>query len=302
MKKKRVTLETREKRTGFLFVLPWVIGFLAFFAYNMVQTAVFSLNKLTMGANGYVLSYVGLNNFNYAFRQSADFVRTLTESVGNILIDVPLIIFFSLFIAVILNRKFKGRTLVRAIFFLPVIMASAAVTSALAANLQNMLGGLSSTAAGTDTQQVSGFNMQAVASLVADYGIPKQMLEYLVGAVQNLYEVIRNSGVQIIIFLAALQAIPGSLYEVAQIEGATGYETFWKITFPMVSPLIVTNFVYTIVDLYSQSKVIDMEMTTAFTQQNFGLSAAMALISSAAVCLILGVCVSLISKKVFYQE
>lgn len=302
MKKKRVTLETREKRTGFLFVLPWVIGFLAFFAYNMVQTAVFSLNKLTMGANGYVLSYVGLNNFNYAFRQSADFVRTLTESVGNILIDVPLIIFFSLFIAVILNRKFKGRTLVRAIFFLPVIMASAAVTSALAANLQNMLGGLSSTAAGTDTQQVSGFNMQAVASLVADYGIPKQMLEYLVGAVQNLYEVIRNSGVQIIIFLAALQAIPGSLYEVAQIEGATGYETFWKITFPMVSPLIVTNFVYTIVDLYSQSKVIDMEMTTAFTQQNFGLSAAMALISSAAICLILGVCASLISKKVFYQE
>ncbi|MCI1982417.1 MAG: sugar ABC transporter permease [Oscillospiraceae bacterium] len=301
MKKKRITLEAREKRTGLLFVLPWVIGFLVFFAYNMAQTIVFSFNKLTMGKNGYNLSFVGLDNFNYAFLKSADFVRKLTESTGNILIDVPLIIFFSLFIAVILNRQFKGRALVRAIFFLPVIMASAAITSALTANLQNMLGGLSSTAAGTDSQQVSGLNIQSIAVMISDYGIPKQLIDFLVGAVGNLYEIIRNSGVQIIIFLAALQAIPGSLYEVAQMEGATGYEIFWKITFPLVSPLIVTNLVYTIVDLYSQSTIIDMEMTTAFTQQNFGLSAAMALVSSAVICLILGVCTSLISKKVFYQ-
>lgn len=287
---------------GLFFVTPWVIGFLAFFAYNMVQTIIFSLNKLTMTEGGYALSFVGLNNYDYAFRKSSDFVRTLTESTGSILIDVPLITFFSLFIAVLLNRKFKGRALVRAIFFLPVIMASAAITAALASNLQNMLGGLSSTAAGTDTQQVNGLNIQAIAEMLSDYGIPHQMIDYLVGAVGRLYEIIRNSGVQIIIFLAALQAIPGALYEVAQMEGATPYEAFWKITFPLVSPLILTNVIYTIVDLYSQSKIIDTEMTTAFTQLNFGLSSAMSLVSSALICVILAVCGFLISRKVFYQS
>lgn len=303
--RKRMPLEKRRNLFGLVFIAPWIVGFLAFFAWNLLQTVVYSFNKLTMSdGGGYTLSWVGSQNYVYALRQSADFVRRLTESTGSILIDVPLITFFSLFIAILLNRKFKGRALVRAIFFLPVIMAAPAITQALASNLQNLMGGLTSTAAAAasgDSQQTAGLNVTALARTLTQFGLPDQIIDYLVGAVGRLYDIIRCSGVQIIIFLAALQAVPGALYEVAQIEGATPYESFWKITFPMVSPLILTNVVYTIVDLYSQSDIVDVEMTTAFTSLNFGLSAAMSVVSSAVVCAVLGIVGSLIARRVYYQ-
>ncbi|WOC31538.1 MULTISPECIES: carbohydrate ABC transporter permease [Caproicibacterium] len=303
-KKRGRTLESRQRAVGLLFIAPWAVGFIAFFAYDLVQTILFSFNKLTIkDGGGYTLQYVGGSNFNYALRSSAVFVQQLLSSTGTIVIDVPLIIFFSLFIAVLLNRQFKGRALVRAIFFIPVIMACPAITEALAVNMQNMMGGVSTAAvAATNSQQTTGFNITSITMALTDFGMPKQIIEYLIAAVGKLYEIVRNSGVQIIVFLAALQAIPKSMYEVAQIEGATGYETFWKITFPMVSPLILTNVVYTIVDLYAQSDIITLEQTTAFSQMNFGLSAAMCLISSAVICSIIGICGFLISRKVFYQS
>lgn len=299
-----MSLEKRRNLFGFVFIAPWIVGFLAFFAWNLMQTVVYSFNKLTMSdGGGYTLAWVGFQNYVYALRQSADYVRRLTESTGSILVDVPLITFFSLFIAILLNRKFKGRALVRAIFFLPVIMAAPAITQALSSNLQNLMGGLSSTAAAAASgdSQTTGLNVTTLALTLTQFGVPDQIIDYLIGAVGRLYDIIRCSGVQIIIFLAALQAVPGALYEVAQIEGATPYESFWKITFPMVSPLILTNVVYTIVDLYSQSDIVDVEMTTAFTSLNFGLSAAMSVVSSAVVCAVLGIVGSLIARRVYYQ-
>ncbi|MBZ4671126.1 MAG: carbohydrate transporter rane protein 1, family [Oscillospiraceae bacterium] len=303
-KKKGLSLTQRQKLMGLYFVAPWVIGFLLFFAYNLVEAVVFSFSKIKINdGGGFSITWAGIENYRYALRESADFVRRLTESMGSILIDVPLITFFSLFIAILLNRKFKGRALVRAIFFLPVIMASAAINDTLNSNLEALMGGMSNTAAAqvTDTT-ATGLNAMVFAGALMDFGMPNQVIEYLVGAVSRLYEIIRSSGVQIIIFLAALQAISPSLYEVAQIEGATSYETFWKITFPMVSPLILTNVVYTIIDLYSQSDIVEVAHTTAFTSLDFGLGAAMSVISSLCVCAILGIVSFLISKKVFYQS
>lgn len=274
----------------------------------MVQTILFSFNKLTIkDGGGIVLQYVGLSNFNNAVRVNASFVPQMTSDFGSILINVPLIIFFSLFIAVLLNRKFKGRAFMRAIFFLPVIMTCPAITSALTSNAQNLMGGISNAsaaaaAATNSSQQTTGLNIESITMVLSDFYIPEQVISYLIDAVGRLYEIVRNSGVQIVVFLAALQAIPGSMYEVAQIEGATGYETFWKITFPMVSPLILTNVVYTIVDLYSQSTIITLEQNTAFSDMNFGLSSAMCIISSAIICAIIGIVGFLISKKVFYQS
>jgi ABC-type sugar transport system permease subunit len=118
----------------------------------------------------------------------------------------------------------------------------------------------------------------------------------------RVYEIVRASGVQILIFLAALQSIPVSIYEMAKIEGANAYETFWKITFPMVSPLILTNVIYTIVDSFIVSDVVDAAYTTAFTSSNFGLSSAMSVLSSAGVCIILLVVGYIISKRTFYQN
>ena len=132
--------------------------------------------------------------------------------------------------------------------------------------------------------------------------IPRQLLEYIVGAVDRITSIISASGVQIVIFIAALQSIPGSLYEVAKIEGATGYETFWKVTFPMVMPHIITNIVYTVVDSFVDSDVVNLAYTTAFTDFNYGLSSVFSLVSTVVTCGILAIVVSLIQKKAFYYN
>lgn len=303
MKKKRreLSLKQRQMLFGYLFIAPWLIGFLVFFASNLVEAVVYSLSELTINeAGGYSLKFIGLENYRYAFLKHASFNRTLAESIGNSLLDVVLIIPFSLLMAIFLNKRFKGRGLIRAIFFLPVIMASPAITAAINSTLQAVMGGVASTT--SDFQQTAGFNVTSMVYTFVDLGIPMVFVDYLVGAVERVYEIVRASGVQILIFLAALQSISPALYEVAKIEGATTYESFWKVTFPMVSPLIVTNVVYTIVDLYSQTEVVELASTIAFTEQNFGLSSAISLVSSGCICIALVIICALISRKVFYQS
>jgi len=301
-KRKGLSLYQREVLSGYLFITPWLIGIVFFFLFNMFQAGIYSLNEIEIDQiyGGFELLPRGLDNFRFAMLEHGTFNRELVESLTDMLISVPLIIFFSLFMAVALNRQFMGRGAVRAIFFLPVIMATSAIEGSMDAVTRMMMGGASSIPPEIAESQ-GGFHAGAVAMMLVNFGMPLAFISYILDALTRLYDIIRASGVQIIIFLAALQAIPSSMYEVAQIEGATAYETFWKITFPMVSPLILTNVVYTIVDTYNQSTVVQTAFTTAFIHQNFGLSSAMSLVSSALACLALLLVGWLISRRVFYQ-
>lgn len=137
--------------------------------------------------------------------------------------------------------------------------------------------------------------------ILRDIGLPLSFVDYIVDAILRIYEIITSSGVQILIFLAALQSVPGAMYEVAKIEGATAYESFWKITFPLVSPLILTNVIYTIIDSFSGSSVTQMIFSTAFTTQNFGLSAAMSRIYTLIISLVLIIVGYVLSKRVHYN-
>ncbi len=299
--KKGLSLIQRRTMNGYLFILPWLIGFLVFYLRSLIMTIQFSLSELSVGAvGGYTLEYVGLDNFIYAFRVHADFKQILTTSVANMLIDVPLIIFFSLFMALLLNKKFKGRTLVRAIFFLPVILNADAITAAMELSRQMMAGGLSTTS--EEMAASGGMSIEYYIDLFQSLAMPKVVLEYIVEAVARISDIITASGVQIIIFIAALQAIPGSMYEVAKIEGATAYETFWKVTFPMVMPHIITNVVYTVVDSFVDSEVVDLAYSTAFEKNNYGLSSAFSLVSTVITCLILVLVVRFIQKRTFYYN
>lgn len=303
-KKKKMSLSKKHSYMGYLFILPWLIGFIWFYARSLFMTIEFSLNELTVNpGGGYTLDFVGLDNFIYAFRVHASYKQVLTTSVGNMLIDVPLITFFSLFMAMLLNRKFKGRTLVRAIFFLPVILNSGAIMDALELARAMMSGGISSASAElAEAASGSGVGIQYYVQMFGDLGIPDVLLEYLSGAVSRISDIINASGVQIIIFIAALQSIPGSMYEVANIEGATAYETFWKVTFPMIMPHIITNVVYTVVDSFTQSEVVELAYDTAFTQMNYGLSSVFSLVSTVITCLILVVVCGAIQKRTFYYN
>jgi ABC-type sugar transport systems, permease components len=300
MKIPPMTLKRRRSLLGFAFVSPWLIGFIFLFAVPLIQSIRFSFTKLELMPGGFTLKNVGWSNFNNALFVDAIFNRQLTESVINMLVNVPLILFFSLFCSTLLNQKFRGRALARAMFFLPVILASGAVAAAEAQGLINLIGD------STTAEQMEGasamFDMMPLVDTLLEGGAPLWAVDYLINAVDRIYEIITASGVQILIFLAALQSIPGSMYEVAKIEGATSYETFWKITFPMVSPLILTNVIYTIIDSFTDSTVTRTIVRTAFTSQNFGLSAAMSWLYTLVAALMLFVIGYLISKKVFYYN
>lgn len=290
---------------GYLFILPWFLGFCLFYIRCLWMTVQFSFSELTvMPSGGYDLDFVAFLNYHEALFSHGTFKQTLTTSLGNMLIDVPLIIFFSLFVALLLNRKMKCRGLVRAIFFLPVLLNAEAVSNAMNLAAQMMNGGVSGVSAemAEASTSSSAVNMAYFMSLFSELAMPASVLDYIVGAVSRISDIIQASGVQIVLFIAALQSIPGSLYEVAKIEGATGYETFWKVTFPMVMPHIITNTIYTIVDAFSESEVVKLAYNTAFTSNNYGLSAAFSVISTVITCTLLAVVVYLISKRTFYYN
>lgn len=302
IKKKRLTLLQKRAITGFLFISPWFLGFLIYYVRSLFLTVNFALSKVSLAeSGGYSVSFVGFDNFKYALFEHGTFNKIFVNSIADILIDVPCIIFFSLFMSMLINGKFKGRYIIRAILFLPIIFGAGAISDSLDLATQAIQGGVSSMAADTASGS-TGINIEYFFDLLIQFGLPIGLLDYIIGMVAKIFEIVRASGVQIIIFLAALQAVPGTLYEVSKIEGATAYETFWKVTFPMVSPLILTNVVYTIVDSFVTSKVVDMAYTTAFTNFNYGLSSAMSILSCFVVCIILIIVGKLISKKTFYYN
>ena len=302
--KKKRSLSQRRAMKGFIFILPWLIGFIWFYVRSLVMTVQFTFSEMTVNpGGGYSLNFVGVNNFIYAFRAHATYKQVLTTSIGNMLIDVPLITFFSLFMAMLLNRKFKGRTLVRAIFFLPVILNSDAISAAMDLARSMMSGGISNSASElAEAAAGSGVSVEYYIQMFTSLGLPETIIEYISGAVGRISDIINASGVQIIIFIAALQSIPGSMYEVAKIEGATAYETIWKVTFPMVMPHIITNVVYTVVDSFTRSDVVELAYTTAFKYFNYGLSSVFSLVSTIITCLILVIVCRLIQKRTFYYN
>lgn len=303
-KKKWMTLTRKRSAKGFLFIVPWLIGFLWFYLRSLIMTAQFSLSNLTVRpGGGYTLDFVGLDNFIYAFRAHGTFKQILTTSVADMVIDVPLITFFSLFIAMLLNREFKGRTLVRAIFFLPVILNSDAIVDAMNIARGLMVGGLSNASSEImEAASGSGVSINYYIQMFTSLGIPVVLIEYVMGVVSRISDIISASGVQIIIFLAALQSIPSSMYEVSKIEGATAYETFWKVTFPMVMPHIITVVVYTVVDSFIDSDVVTLAYDTAFDLNNYGLSSVFSLVSTVITCAILALVVWFIQKRTFYYN
>jgi len=295
---KRLTMAQKKGIAGFLFLLPLIIGLIMLFILPLIDSLRFSFSQLTVTDAGFDLTFVGWDNFQNALRVNPDFNRYLVEAVTGLLIDVPIIIILSFLFASILNQKFVGRSFARAVFFLPVILASGAIATIDSADFaQNVMRQTMDAAEG-------GTGLQAfqLEQLMLGAGVDTTIVDYLTGAVDRIYVIITSMGVQLLIFLAGLQSIPVSLYEASKVEGATSYETFWMITFPMLTPLILTNVVYTVVDSFLGNNLADFIRDMAFRNFNFGLSAAMSWLYFICIALILFVIVRIISKYVFYQD
>ncbi len=249
-----------------------------------------------MQPNGYTLDFTGFLNYKDAFLKDPEFRQILVETVGNMFLQTPVIIIFSFFSALLLNQKFHGRAIARAFFFLPVILSADAVVSLVSADA--VLGAVAEKS--NETFELLGYD--GIKEFFYQVNINPKFLDYITGTIEQIYTIIMASGVQILIFLAALQTVSPSLYEASDIEGATKWESFWKITFPMVSSMILVNVVYTIIDSFVNSRVVKYMQDLAFDKLRFGYSSALAWIYFVVVAVIIGVVSFLISRKVFYYD
>ena len=200
-------------------------------------------------------------------------INDLIVISGLTLLKTPLILIFSLFIAVILNQKFKGRSLARAIFFLPVIIATGPVFSIINGDISNT----GNTSAGQFSTMFSSNLVDKLMHFLGIYNFSDKITDYITVISNDIFGIVWNAGIQILIFLAALQNIPASAREAAAIEGATSWEYFWKITVPYVSPFILANFIFTVIDTFSSPvNEVMQRITKIQSDLNFGLAAAMA--------------------------
>ncbi|HKM17877.1 MAG TPA: sugar ABC transporter permease, partial [Limnochordia bacterium] len=221
----RFSLRTREAINGHLFTLPFVIGFIAMFLYPFIQSIMFSLSELEISTEGYKLIWVGLDNYYNALFVNAEYPRLLAETALQMLRDVPLILVFSFFAAILLNQRFKGRLFARVVFFLPVILAADIIMRMESADyISAFLDASLAEEAAVQGTLGTIFSRGQLVSVLMYMKLPQQLVTYIVSGSEQIATIIRSSGVQILIFLAGLQSISPSLFEVAKIEGATGWE------------------------------------------------------------------------------
>lgn len=239
----KLNMKQKQSLAGWAFVTPWVIGLIFFFIQPVTNFLIYSFYTFKMGQGGYTLEPLD-NPFKHyidAWTSDVNYAPSFVGAFKHFLYAVPIIVVFSLFCAILLNQDFKGRGFMRAVFFLPVITTSG-VFGLITTRGMSMAGVESA-----NTTEAATFDVTLLTDFLIESGIPASIVEALSGAVSNVAGLIWNSGVQILIFLIGLLSIPESYYEAAKVEGATGWETFWKITFPVVSPFILANFVYTFI-------------------------------------------------------
>ena len=309
-KKKRgsASLDKRKARAGYVFVLPFIISFIIIYLPIIIDSMTFSFNSIKIiPGGGYYLEFVGLQNYQAAFFEDPGFVQTLTTGIQQLIFDIPAIVIFSLFMAVLLNQKMIGRAAFRAIFFIPVILSTGIIESIDQENTfmtyMNSEEGMETGAgAGGATQIISAMDFE---NLFATMKVGGELVEYVINLVNNIYNIINRSGVQMLIFLAGLQSISPAIYESCQIDGATTWETFWKITLPMISPMILVNAIYTVIDAFtSEANTVMRYISGVYSNSSGGdvLSCAMSWVYFLIVVLIILAVSGLLSAFVFYQR
>lgn len=287
-------LKRNREIKGLYFISPLIIGFFAFIFIPMVQSIIYSFCDLKFDGDIH-LNYVGLDNFKRAFLIDTDFRELLLGSISDMLINVPIILIFSMLIAVFLNGKFAGQSVFQLIFFIPVILSSGIMPTLFEddqirksiINVSSMTGDNSSL-----------FDVTLVSNLLLQMNLNGKFIQYIMYAITNILEVLNSSGIQILVFLIALKAIPKSLFEASEVEGATGWESFWKITFPMILPHLLVNVVYTIIDAFANNANPVMKSITIYNYSRFqfGYGASLAWIYFLIVAVILVVCIVIINR------
>lgn len=273
----RLTRKQRNARNGLLYILPFLIGLCAFFIPAFVSTIQYAFSKIDSVT--FETTFVGIANFRKAFLEDANFPQILTSTLVDSVKNIPLILIFSYFVAVLLKKPFKGSNVVKGFFFLTVILSSdifltlnAEIGYLETANMNSTLE--------NSSDLIQSLDGDTFTQYLLSYGVGTGVIDFLAQAVKSVSNIFNKSGVQIFIFLAGLSSIPDSMYEAASVEGASGWESFWKITFPMTASTIVVNFVYTVTEEFNSmmSGTMQYIYSNGLKGGNYGYGSALSVI------------------------
>lgn len=290
---KRISYRKKKELYGYSFISIWFVGAVIFFLIPLVKSFLWSFNDVTIETGGADMSWVGLKNYVYAINTDEKYTLLLKDTLLETLWKTPLILVFSMFTAVILNQKFRGRTVARAIFFLPVIIATGAVYEIISGDL----GRTGNISAGQFSTLFSTNSTGRLLQFLGIYGTSDKFNEMISAITDNIFSIVWSGGIQTLIFLGALQNIPKSARESALLDGATGWVFFWKITLPYISPFILANLIFTVTDSFTSP--LNKVMRRIYSMRDefrFGEASAMAWIYFGIILASIGIITSLFRK------
>lgn len=293
MKRHRLTVEAKKAWLGRSFLIPFYIGVLVFFIKPLIQSFMYAFQEIEVVLGGYSTKFVGLENYKYIFTKDTAFNENLLNSMTQLLYRIPVILLTSLLLAMVIKRDFKGRTFVRAVFFLPVVLSSGVLAGRLTKDVvvSNILMG-SQDVVGNTAGTIS------VQNILLDAGLSSTVVGYFNTISASLFSYMWLSGVQIVIFLAGLQKISPALYESSSIEGATAWDDFWKITLPMLKPMILFVLIFTIVETFSErTNTVMIQILNAISYMRISQGAAMAWVYSLLILIVVGIIFFLFNRK-----
>lgn len=259
------SLDATRQKAGYWFVLPWVVGLLMFFVLPIFSSIRYSFSDVRIEPGEVVTEWAGIKNYSDALGADPDYINQLGESLSYVLYSVPLVVAFSLMIALLLNQKFRGRTFFRALFFSPIIFTASPVMSILEGSVVQMP---FFTQGADDTT--------AFMQVFEQMNLPASIMSVISFMLWFSLQVMQHAALPTVLFLAGLQEVPDTLYEVSKIEGANKWEEFWMITVPSLRHIISLVLIYSMIDMFAQShNTLITRIEDMITKQQFGSSSAM---------------------------
>lgn len=290
MKRKKKGIESLKRQYGRCFVLHWEIGVLLFFVFPLISSIIYSFSEMTIQVGSVDTQWAGLKYYHYILFEDANYLKNLRDSLIDISYSLPIILTLSLVLAIVLNSRFRGRLLMRAIFFLPVIIATGVVMDLMRSETISVP--LFATV--NDIENQSG-GLVDFGNILKQLSLPNEIEEIFLKFFGNIFNLIWSCGIQTVLFIAGLQTIPRALYEVSRVEGANAWEEFWFITFPMISRVTLIVLVFTMIELFTavDNKVMSQAYVVMVDNQIYDRSSAMLwfyfLVAGLMMALILGV-------------
>jgi oligogalacturonide transport system permease protein len=282
---KPFSMKTKKSLIGYAFISPWIVGFAALTAFPVFYSLFLSFHKVKVTTDGIQTKNVNFDNYSYAFAVDSLFTQKILTFLEELVLSVPIIIVFSLIIALLLNMPIRFKGFFRTIFFLPVIIASGPVMKEL------MEQGVTS---------IPSIEKYAIFAMIMS-GTEGFLNELIIYLMDNLIFILWFSGVQILIFLAGLQKVDHQIYEAARIDGASTWELFWKVTLPSLTPMVIVNTIYTIVmySIFALNPVIEHIQLNMFEiKTGLGYASSLAWIYFLIIAIVLGISVGLLTLRV----